>query len=286
MKWLKKLIGDFSGAAAKEENQPAATPAPAPAPVPAPVPKATTPVPLTAPTSGASIQDFEKAREDFFTALKKDDSVKIESIAAAFPGEAVNWRTNDGTPLQIAQANGSLNAFKALIALGLDKEENYPGGSFPLHMAQEKGQKEFFSYLLETGANIERPYTEKSYTHGMSETHIRTALGTAIKMGDKDAVITLLERGALTTAPYAHAYRIVGIGSGGNAAAPSSAVEYATSEKQFLIADIAKRATVLRSDYLARQAAPATPAHEPEEMQTGDNIGVMSPLRLKKGLNS
>lgn len=275
--WLKKLAGDFTGVAAQDEAKPAPAPV-AQQPAAAPPP----PAPPVARPVQASVQDFEQAREDFFAALKKDDSATIERIAADYPGEALGWRNEQGTPLAIAQKSGSLQAFKSLLALGADKEETYPGGDFPLHYAQANNQKDFFDFLLASGANIEREFSETTYQHTTAITTTHTALGTAILQGNKEVAITLMEHGASVTAPYSQ-LRDSMMMLGGNVPQPKpkSAVDYATAQKHFLIADIAKRAHILRSDYLARKAAPL-PAPAVETVETDSTIGVMQPLRLKK----
>ena len=205
--WLKKLAADFGGAA-QDEPKPAPAPAPAPTPVAPAVQQAATPLPAAAPQTPrpvqASVADFEKARDDFFTALKKDDSATIERIAADYPGEALAWRYDEGTPLAIAQKGSSLQSFKALLALGADKEETYPGGDFPLHYAQINNQKDFFDLLLDSGADIERAFSETTFQHSTMITTTHTALATAILQGNKDAAITLMERGACVTAHYTH----------------------------------------------------------------------------------
>lgn len=278
--WLKKITGDFTGATQDE-----AKPAPAPA-APVAAQSATAPLPpvpqVPRPVKG-TVQDFEKAREDFFKALKKDDSATIERIAADYPGEALGWRTDEGTPLGIAQKNCSLQAFKALLALGADKEETYAGGDFPLHYAQANNQKDFFDYLLDNGANIERAFSESKFQNTTMTTTTHTALGTAILQGDKEAAITLMERGAKVNAPYSKLrdHMSMLVGGAPSQPVPKTAVEYATEQKQYLIADIAKRAHILRSDYVARETATTqTPA--PEPVETDSTIGVMQPLRLKK----
>lgn len=280
MKWLKKLAGDFAGASEQDNNKPApaATQAPVPVPTPAPV---VAPAPAATKAFRGSVQDFEKAREDFFSALKSDDSATIERIAADYPGEALGWRSEEGTPLCIAQKSNSLQSFKALLALGADKEETYPAGDFPLHYAQANGQKDFFDFLLESGADIERPFTTSTFQSRSSETTTHTALGTAILQGNKEAAITLMEHGASVIAPYTYLREYHMLSSSTPQPKPKTAVDYATEQKHFLIADIAKRAHILRSDYVAREAAPA-PAPVPEPAETDSTIGVMQPLRLKK----
>lgn len=225
-----------------------------------------------------------KAREDFFAALKSNDNAAVERIAADYPGEALGWRTEEGTPLGIAQKSGSLKSFKALLALGADKEETYHGGDFPLHYAQANKQKDFFDFLLDEGADIERPFSESKVVHASFVTTTHTALGTAIQQGDKDAAIELMQRGASTAAPYTKLRDSMSVLVGGSTPQPKAqtAVEYATDQKQFLIADIAKRAHILRSDYVAREAMAVQPNPDSEVLDTDSSIGVMQPLRLKK----
>lgn len=281
-KWFKKLAGEFAGTVAPNDSKPVVTPPPAPTP-PVVVKPAPPVAALAQPALQRSVAEFEKAREDFFKALKANDSTTIESIAADYPGEALQWRTDQGTPLGIAQRNSSLDAFKSLLKLGADKEETYAGGDFPLHYAQMNGQKDFFDFLLAEGADIERPYSESTYQHMVSTTTTHTALGTAILQGDKEAAITLMERGAKVNAPYSKLrdHMSMLVGGAPSQPVPKTAVEYATEQKQFLIADIAKRAHILRSDYVARETA-TTQMPSPEPIETDSTIGVMQPLRLKK----
>lgn len=219
----------------------------------------------------AAQEPWEKDRDDFFKAIKKNKIEQIKEIAARYPNEALGWKTENGTPLYVAHENKRLDSFKTLIGLGADINENYTFGKgdarTPLLRAIAQKQPQWIEYIACNGADINKQAESVTIGGTMVIRSVFTPLAFAIEKGDEQAVKTLLAKGVDPSAPC---YNIA-VGQTPNLS--ELPAQYAERNKQYKIADIIKRAVLLAA------TAPAPPAAPP---QASAPIGVMQPLKIKK----
>jgi Ankyrin repeats (many copies)/Ankyrin repeat len=225
---------------------------------------------LTKAFTKSAQEPWEIDRDAFFKAIKKNKVEQVKEIAARYPNEALGWKTENGSPLFVAHENNRLEAFKALVELGADINENYNFGKgkgrTPLLRAIEHKQPAWLDYIAGNGADLGRTQHDCTVASVIILRYAYTPLAFAIENGDEQAVKLLLSKGVNPSAPC------YGGSLEKTAELTSLPATYAESCKQYKIADLLKRAVL--------QAAPAvvmaaqTPAAP---------IGVMQPLKLKKG---
>lgn len=135
----------------------------------------------------------EEEQEKFFDAIEKEDLTELNRIAAKYPKDFLNWKSNDGhSPMRHAQEWNSLQAFVQLAGMGGDRHEDYGNGWTPLTLALSRRHGPFVDYLI--GGSVET--LNKIAADGE---HTYTALHLAVLMGDEDRLLALIERGADTT---------------------------------------------------------------------------------------
>ncbi|MEZ0259758.1 MAG: ankyrin repeat domain-containing protein [Alphaproteobacteria bacterium] len=219
----------------------------------------------------AAQEPWEKDRDDFFKAIKKNNVEQVKEIAARYPNEALGWKTENGSPLYVAHENNRLDAFKALVALGADINENYTFGKgrgrTPLLRAIDRKQPEWLEYIASNGGDLNKVHHDCAVASVIVIRYAYTPLSLAIEKGDEKAVKLLLSKGVDPAAPC----------YGGTiektVELTSLPAAYAESQKQFKMADMIKRAVLQKPP--VPDAAEAT--------QTASAVGVMQPLKLKKG---
>lgn len=221
--------------------------------------------------SKASQEPWEKDRDDFFKAIKKNKVEQVKEIAARYPHEALGWKTENGSPLFVAHENNRLEAFKALVELGADINEAYTFGKgkgrTPLLRAIDRKQPEWLDYIASNGANLNSQQDLCEFASFVVFRYAYTPLALAIEKGDEKAVKLLLSKGVDPAAPC------YGGSIQATAALTVLPAAYAESQKQFRMADMIKRAIL--------QKPPAPDAEA--ATQTAAPVGVMQPLKLKKG---
>jgi hypothetical protein len=235
---------------------------------------------FTQSAGAAKVVAWEEDRVAFFKAARRNDTAALDAIITKYPQEWKQWKDKTGSALRCAQASDSLDAFKLLIERGANKNENYNEGWNPILTAYKKNQKQFFDYLLETGADL----NETGTIRGMMSRET-SLLHMAVLRKDKDTLIRLIEHGALTSVTASTNLTI--FGDWGPAAYCATPEAVASKKKLFVFADILKRASVIRADYVTAQAkakaAPAPfPPPAPVVAPDPGKIDVMSPVQLKK----
>jgi hypothetical protein len=229
---------------------------------------------LTSTFSRAAQEPWERDRDDFFKAIRRNNITEIKRIHAKYPNEALDWKTEQGSPLQVAHTKGRLEAFKTLVGLGMDINAAYAAkkgsGRTPLLHAINKGQKDFISYILDNGGDVNKSESVMEALHFMYFGTSFTPVSVAIEKGDESILKLLLAKGADPSAPC--------YGINMNKAAPLSMppAAYAEHKKKFKMADIIKRAILQQA-----RAVPVQPAQTPDPA-TANPVGVMQPLKLKK----
>lgn len=235
---------------------------------------------FTQSAGAAKVGAWEEDRVAFFKAARRNDTAVLDAIITKYPQEWKQWKDKTGSALRCAQAADSLDAFKLLIERGADKNENYDAGWNPILTAYKKNQKQFFDYLLESGAGL----NHTAELGGMMNRQT-SLLHMAVLRKDKDTLIRLIEHGASTAVQASTNLTI--FGDWGTAAYYATPEDVATKKKFFVFADILKRASVIRADYMTTQAqakvvpAPAAPP-VPVAAPDPGKIDVMSPVQLKK----
>lgn len=217
-------------------------------------------------------EPWEKDRDDFFKAIKKNKVDQIKEIAARYPNEALGWKTENGSPLYVAHENKRLDAFKTLVELGADINESYSFGKgkgrTPLLRAIDQNQPEWLEYIVDNRGDTQAVQSNCAFGIGGGFWTSYTPLALAIEKGDEKTVKILLSKGVDPSAPCYSA-------SFDKAVQPRVLpAAYAEAKKQYKMADYLKRA-VLQS------AAPD--AAGPVAQPVTSPIGVMQPLKLKKG---
>ena len=135
----------------------------------------------------------EEEQEKFFDAIEKEDLTELNRIAAKYPKDFLNWKSNDGhSPMRHAQEWNSFQAFVQLAGMGGDRHEDYGNGWTPLTLALSRRHGPFVDYLIDGNAET----LNKIATDGE---HSYTPLHLAVLMGDEDRLLALIERGADTT---------------------------------------------------------------------------------------
>ena len=135
----------------------------------------------------------EEEQEKFFDAIEKEDLTELNRIAAKYPKDFLNWKSNDGhSPMRHAQEWNSFQAFVQLAGIGGDRHEDYGNGWTPLTLALSRRHGPFVDYLIDGNAET----LNKIATDGE---HSYTPLHLAVLMGDEDRLLALIERGADTT---------------------------------------------------------------------------------------
>ncbi len=153
---------------------------------------------LTHAFTGATHKPFqavtrEEEQEKFFDAIEKEDLTEMGRIAAKYPKDFLNWKSNDGhSPMRHAQEWNSFQAFVQLAGMGGDRHEDYGYGWTPLTLALSRRHGPFVDYLIDGNAET----INKIATDGE---HSYTPLHLAVLMGDEDRLLALIERGADTT---------------------------------------------------------------------------------------
>lgn len=226
---------------------------------------------LTSAFTKAAQEPWEKDRDDFFKAIKKNKVDTVREIAGRYPQEALGWRTENGSPLFVAHENNRLEAFKALVELGADINEKYTFGKgkgrTPLLRAIDQKQAEWLEFIASSGGDINHEEQSCTVASIIVLRQAYTPLALAIEKGDEKAVKLLIAKGVDPAAPCQ------GSSIEGNPELKRTPAEYAESVKQYKISDIIKRAVL--------QKPPVPDASVATE--TSAPVGVMQPLKLKKG---
>jgi ankyrin repeat protein len=245
-------------------------------------------------SSADPLQVWEKDRERFFRALRKDNAEAVRSIAAKYPKEALAWESPKGPPLRVAQEAGSAKAFAALLDLGADPNQTYAmpdrkitWHSSPLHRAVETGRLDLAALLIDRGARLDKRDYRCNIFFGLYTITRGTPLASAIDAKNKAAAVFLLERGFGANDACQEVESWL---APGKPSSLSSLQCAAAAKDGALILDLIKRADLIRAAYLEKHpedeqrlrqqatAPEATPAAAPGEKR--DTPKKPDPLKL------
>jgi ankyrin repeat protein len=216
----------------------------------------------------AKCDAWETDRENFFKAVRRDDLETVTVIAKKYPGECLKWKNKKGSPLTVAQGSGSLKTFRFLLEQGADPNEDLGKGWTLLHYAVKNGRHDFAAALIDHRANLNaRSYIKSKEVFWETHEFHDTPLTFAIKRNDKKMLHMLLERGADAA-----------LSPGPHDLAP---VELAAKRGKYVLADLCKRAHILRQAYQeAERAARNAQAEAQKQARENGMQDVKIELRI------
>jgi hypothetical protein len=220
--------------------------------------------------TGTPPASWEEERYRFFRALKKDDADAVRATAAKYP-DCIAWSTPKGSALAVAQKNGSLESFRALIALGANVDEDNKHGSL-LHLAVKKRQTAFVTALLDNKADMGK--RSHRLIHGRFPlVQEATPLAVAIAGRDKEMVRLLVGAGASLNAPCFRQKFLMSLGP----LSPLTPAQYAAGSKLNEMADY----MAMLAKAPAPAPAPGSPA-APAPLVLQAPVKVGGPLRIRQ----